>query len=101
MHSAPKFPDSPANSSYGGIYPSQLRHAQEFVCISLDAPSMDAVGGLLQITNLFIYSPISLSADLAAAFPSLNTLLMQGQGPLKPKAQQGRLNLASSGTVAA
>ncbi|KAK9804485.1 hypothetical protein WJX73_008867 [Symbiochloris irregularis] len=97
MHSAPKFPDSPANSSYGGIYPSQMKHAQNFLCISLNATFLDAIGHVLQVTNLFIYSPSSLAADLAAAFPNLHRLVMQGQWPLQPAAQHRHLKLASSG----
>ena len=100
IHSAPKFPDSPANASYGGIYPSQTIHAQSFVCISLDAATLDEVSDLLQITDLYIYSPHELSEGLAAAFPKTASLLARAKGrhaPLLPTVDQQNLTFTSAG----
>lgn len=104
MHSAPKFPDSRANSSYGGIYPGQTLHAQAFVCISLNATVLDSIAGLLQITDLFIYSPRELPEALARAYPALVQLLARAKSPdapLLPAAFQQNLTFSSAGLPAA
>ena len=97
LHSAPKFPDSPANKSYGGIYRSQTIHAQAFLCISLSAATTDAIGSLLQVTNLYMYSPTSLPADLAAAFPSISLLIQPPRPRLLRASRQQNLTFTSRG----
>ena len=77
LHSAPKFPDSPADAPYGGIHAPELRHAQSFVCVTLTPSAVEEVAGLLQTTNLYIYSPLKLPALVAAAFPNASLLLTQ------------------------
>ena len=100
IHSAPKFPDSPANSSYSGIHWSQTIHAQAFVCISMDASTLDAVGAFLRTTDLYIYSPHHLAQDLQAQYPNVVELLAQAKSrdtPLLPTIFQQNITFLSAG----
>lgn len=83
-----------------GIYPAQTKHAQDFLCISLDATALDLVGNMLQVTDLYIYSPRTLSDDLAAFYPGIARLLANAKdpdAPLMPKAFQQNLSFTSAG----
>ena len=77
LHSAPKFPDSPADAQYGGIYAPELRHAQSFACASLAPAAVDEAAAMLQTTNLYIYSPLQLPEPVAKSFPNVSLLLSQ------------------------
>ena len=100
LHSTPKFPDSPADAAYGGIYTSQLQHAQAFTCVSLAPAAVDQLAHLLQTTNLYIYSQ-QLPAGIAQAYANVSLLLSQALpfegATLDPKTKRLATNLATAG----
>ena len=85
----------------GGIYPAELKHAQHFACMSLSAAVLDQLAEALQATDLYIFSPHSLSYALARVYPSAAQLLAgapsAGGAGLDPTPAALNVTLATAG----
>jgi deoxyribonuclease-2 len=74
VHSCPHFP---ATGSYGGLADTEEKYAQSFLCVSLSAGQLDAVGDAFFLNRPYVYDS-AVTEDIASAAPALAAYLNNG-----------------------